>query len=274
VTLPSLAGLGAVQLAYDDVGNPGAATLLLVHGFPHTRALWRHQVQALAPSVRCLVPDLRNFGASAGPAARTVDDHADDLVRLLDHRGIDRAIVGGLSMGGYIALALWRRHADRVRGLVLCDTRMGPDGDEARARRGTMIAVAERSGSAAVAELLLTGMVGETTRRERPDVADTLRAMMAAQPPSAIIDALHALRDRPDSTDTLPTVTVPTLVLCGAEDTLTPPAESEAMHAALGRAPWRRLEIIPGAGHAACLERPAAVTWAIAECVAAIAADS
>lgn len=266
------AALDDVLVAYQVSGEfSSGVPVLFVHGFPHARALWRHQMQGLPPHVHGIAVDLRGFGESRGGPARSVDRHADDLVRLLDHLGLDNAVCCGLSMGGYIAMALWRRHPARVRGLVLADTKMGPDAPEVRARRDAMMTVTRERGSAAVAELLLGGMLSARSAAERPDLVDEMRRMMAAQSPEAIVDALHALRDRPDSRETIPTITVPTLVVCGTDDSLTPPSESEAMHALLVAAPVARLELIEGAGHASCLERPAAFNHVLAEFVAQIA---
>ncbi|MCU0648892.1 MAG: alpha/beta hydrolase [Gemmatimonadaceae bacterium] len=261
-----------VLLGFDESGSPSGHPVLYVHGFPHTRALWRHQLQGLPPLVRGLAPDLRGFGVSQGPPARRIDDHVDDLLRLLDQLGIDRVTVCGCSMGGYIAFALWRRAALRVRALVLADTRMGADTPEARARRSALIEVAERKGAAAIAELLLPGMTGTTTARDRPELVETVRAMMRAQSPAAIVDALIALRDRADSAETLGTITVPTLVVVGSEDTLTPPSESEQMVSRLTRAPLARLEVVHGAGHIPCVERPAAFNCVLAEFLAGVIA--
>jgi 3-oxoadipate enol-lactonase len=266
------ASLDDALVAYDVSGEfSSGVPMLFVHGFPHTRALWRHQMQGMPTHVRGIAVDLRGFGESRGGPSRSVDHFADDLVRLLDHLGLDDAICCGLSMGGYIAIALWRRHPERVSGLVLADTKMGADSADVRARRDAMISVARERGSAAVAELLVGGMVGARTAGERPELVEEMRQMMAAQSPDAIIDALHALRDRPDSRDTISTVTVPTLVICGRDDSLTPPSESIAMHALLTNAPLARLELVEHAGHVSCLERPAAFNHLLAEFVAEVA---
>lgn len=264
-----IATVGDHTVAWDDAGTGRA--LLFVHGFPHDRTLWAHQRRALSSLARCIVPDLRGFGESAGatfgPAhvARSVDAFADDLVALLDHLEIDRATVCGLSMGGYIAMAMWRRHADRFEGLILCDTRAGADSDETRAARGAMIDKARTEGAAAVAAAQLDKMVGASTKVARRDVVETMTAMMARQRPDALVGALEAMRDRPDSRETLRSITVPTLVIVGDEDVITPPAEAEAMRALFPATTMATLETIPGAGHVSCIERPSAVTHAISD---------
>jgi pimeloyl-ACP methyl ester carboxylesterase len=245
--------VGDIEVGFDDMGT--GLPVLLVHGFPLHRGMWQPQIAALLGQCRCIVPDLRGFGETQPVGHGTMESYADDLVHLLDHLHVDRAVVCGLSMGGYITLAMWRRHRDRIRGLVLADTKAGADGDEARARRRQMIDVARTKGSAAVAEMQLPGMLGKTTREKQPALDDQVRALMSAAPPASIVAALEGMMARPDSADLLPTIDVPTLVIVGDEDALTPVKESRAMHEAI---PGSRLEIIEGAGHMSNLERPAA----------------
>ncbi|MES2521219.1 MAG: alpha/beta fold hydrolase [Gemmatimonadota bacterium] len=252
-------------VGYDDAGR--GLPVLFLHGFPHERSLWTHQRIALSSRVRCIVPDLRGFGESDG-VAHDMDTFADDTVALMDELGVDDAVVCGLSMGGYIAMAMWRRHPSRVRGLVFCDTRAGADSADGRAARNTMIAKARDEGAAAIAEAQIGKMVGEDTHASRPDVVETVQRMMARQSVPAITGALQALRDRPDSRETVASISVPTLVLVGEHDVLTPPAEAEELLALLPAQAGGRLETIAGAGHASCVERPAAVTHALADFLA------
>lgn len=239
------------EVGYDAAGEGEA--LVLLHGFPHDRTLWAPQLAAVPAGVRAIAPDLPGFGESAPLATASLDAWADGIVALLDQLRVDRAIIGGLSMGGYLAFALWRRHAARIRGLVLADTRAGADSDEARANRRGMQALARAEGAGAVAERMITGMVGRTTRASRPEVVATLDAMMRRASVPAITDALEAMLSRDDSSATLETIRVPTLVLCGEEDVLTPVAESQRMHTAI---PGSTLGILPGAGHASNIEAP------------------
>ena len=261
------ASVGGNRIGYDDAGR--GLPVLFLHGFPHDRTLWSHQRIALASRIRCIVPDLRGFGESTG-IAHDVDTFADDGVALLDHLEIEDAVVCGLSMGGYIAMAMWRRHAKRVRGLVLCDTRAGADSAEQRAARNAMITKARAEGASAIADAQLEKMVGRETHAHRPDVVETMRTMMSRQSAAAMTGALQALRDRPDSRDTMKSITVPTLVIVGEDDVLTPPAEAKAMIELLPASAGAQLEIIEGAGHASCVERPAAVTHALADFLAAL----
>jgi 3-oxoadipate enol-lactonase len=261
-----IARCGGVDLHVEERG--AGVPLLLAHGFPHDGTLWRPQLDGLAGVARVLAPDLRGFGRSGGAGSATsVDDHADDLACVLDAAGVERAVVGGLSMGGYVALAFWRRHRARVRALVLADTRAGADDEAGRAKRQELMTVAREQGAAAVADRMLEGMVGRSTRRRAPDLVADVRAMLARQPVDAIVAALQALHDRPDSTPDLATIDVPTLVLVGEEDVLTPPAEARRLHEGIAGS---RLETIAAAGHVSPLERPAAANHALHDFLASL----
>lgn len=252
--------INGVRLSYSDCGQQQATTLLLIHGFPLDHHMWDEQLTGLADLVRIIAPDLRGAGDSATPPGPyTVDQYAADIAGLLDHLNIGQAVIGGLSMGGYIALAFWRHYPERVRGLILCDTRAEPDSEQGKANRDAAIKQIE-------AGAVETFARDQTQRLLAPEsLADTrlagrALAMMAAQPAAGIVAALHALRDRPDSRPTLPTITAPALVLVGAEDSVTPPADSREMAAAI---PNARLTVIPDAGHLSPMERPDAVNRAL-----------
>lgn len=245
-----------VQTRHGPVGLDTAGDgvpLVLLHGFPHDRTLWAPQLAQAIPGARLLAPDLPGFGESAAVAEASLDAWSDWLAGLLDALGLERVALGGLSMGGYLCFAFWRRHRARVRALVLADTRAGADSDEARAKRRDMQRLVAAEGIAAVAERMLPGMVGRTTRESRPEVVAVLDAMMRRASTRAVHDALEALATRADSTPTLATIDVPTLIVCGEEDVLTPPAESRAMHAAIAGS---RLAILATAGHASNVEVP------------------
>ena len=243
-----------------EEGGQGPAVVFL-HAFPLGLSMWDDQAAALEATHRVVRFDDRGFGDSPptdGPL--TMDRIADDAAALLDHLGIDRAVVCGCSMGGYAAFAMVRRHPGRVRGLVLQDTRPGADTEEARRAR---VLVAERvlkEGAGVAAEVYLPKLVGETTHRTRPELLQRLHREILKAPPRGIAHALLGLAARPDSQATLAEIHVPTLVVCGAEDVLTPPAESEAIQLAI---PGSRLEIIPKAGHLANLENPDAYNGAL-----------
>jgi pimeloyl-ACP methyl ester carboxylesterase len=249
-----------LEIGYDDVG--AGDVVVFLHGFPHNRALWAPQLDALLGRARCIAPDLRGFGESTAAPPFSMDRYADDLAALLDTLRIDKAVVCGLSMGGYVAFAFWRRHRARVRGLVLADTKAGADSDEAKAKRTEMIALAQGKGSAAIADAMINGMVGKSTREKRPEVSDSVHRMLARAPVAGVVGALSAMMARADSTSTLDTIDVPTLILVGEEDVLTPPKEAELMQRAIRGS---RLEVIAGAGHVSNVERPAAVNHVLTE---------
>jgi pimeloyl-ACP methyl ester carboxylesterase len=256
------------EMAYEDTGGH-AAPLLLVHGFPLDRTLWTTQVQGLADVARVIAPDLRGFGESGLPSgAVTMDTYADDLRGLLDALSIKNAVVCGLSMGGYIAFAFYRRNAHRVRGLILADTKAGPDSPEGRQGRDANIALARAQGAGAVGEKMMPKMITPKTATERADIANAARAVMARQSVAAVVSALEAMRDRPDSTPMLAQITVPTLVITGADDLLIPAKEAETMRAAIRGA---RRVTIPGAAHLANFEQPDAFNAAVREFLASLA---
>ncbi len=249
-----------IDIAYDDVGAGPAVVFL--HGFPHNRTLWAPQLGGLMARARCVAPDLRGFGESEISGPYSIDGYADDVVAMLDALGIERAVIAGLSMGGYVAFAIWRRHRARVRALILADTRPGADSEDTKEKRREMIRTARAKGSGAIADAQIGGMVGKTTRTRHPDIADAVHRMLTMAPVEGVVGALEAMIARPDSTPTLATIDVPTLIIVGDEDVLTPPAESRAMHAAIAGS---RLEIIEGAGHVSNVERPAAFNHVTSE---------
>jgi 3-oxoadipate enol-lactonase len=247
-------------VAYDDTGR--GRPLVLLHAFPLARVMWRPQVEALAADHRVLAPDLRGFGGTSlfdGPPS--VERMADDVAGWLDALGVTEPVVlGGLSMGGYVALAFERRHAARLRGLILADTRAEADSAEAKANRDRLIAFARSHPTSEVVEQLVPKLVSEATWERRPEVVDEVRRIGSAQSANGIIAALEALRDRPDSTSGLGKIAVPTLVVVGAADALTPPALAQGMVAAI---PDARLATIEWAGHLSNLEQPEAFNAAV-----------
>jgi pimeloyl-ACP methyl ester carboxylesterase len=240
-----------IEIAYDDAG--AGPPVVLVHGFPHRRGFWEPQLRALSAEARCIAPDLRGFGDTPAAAPISIDGYADDVAALLDALDIERATIVGLSMGGYIAFSLWRRHRARVGALVLVDTRADADSDETRSKRREHIALVREQGSGALADAIIEGQVGKTTRARAPETVAALHRILASAPVEGVVGALEAMMARPDSTATLATIDVPTLVVVGDEDALTPPKLSHAMHQAIAGS---RLELIPGAGHVSSFEQP------------------
>ncbi len=235
--------------------------LLLVHGFPLDHGMWASQIDAFSPRCRVIAPDLRGFGRSpATDDAVAMDQFADDLAALLDALEVrEPAVVCGLSMGGYIAFQFWRRHASRLRGLILCDTRAAADSPEAAAARFGMAERILREGPAPL-ESMATRLFAETTHRERPEVVESVRRTILAADPRGVAASLRGMAQRPDMTASLGRIRCPTLVLVGQCDALSPPTEMRAMAAAM---PDSKFVEIPDAGHLAPLENPAAVNAAI-----------
>jgi 3-oxoadipate enol-lactonase len=240
-------------ITYDDVGS--GPVVVLLHAYPLSRLMWKPQLDALQDSFRILAPDLRGFGGSSGfTGTPSLDQVADDVARLLDELKIGGPVVlGGLSMGGYAAFAFVRRHEARLRGLILADTKAEADDAEGKANRQRVIAFAGQNTARAVLDQMLAKLVGAETLARRSLVVEDVRQIAAQQTSAGIIGAQQAMRDRPDSGPTLDGINVPTLILVGEQDTLTPPAQAEKMAARIRGA---RLVKIEGAGHLSNLERP------------------
>jgi 3-oxoadipate enol-lactonase len=239
------------ELAYEVVGQ--GRPLVLLHAFPFDRRMWK---QTAAPGRQLILPDLRGFGESPlRPFA--IADLADDVASLLDALGLPRAGIGGLSMGGYVALAFARRHPHRTEALFLADTKAGPDTPEARQGRADAIELVKGQGVATYLEKQLARLVAPAA----PESVRSLLRTLGNQRPEAVIAGLEALRDRPDRRPELPAIGCPTLIIVGSEDSLTPPAEAQAMAKAI---PGARLEEIAGAGHICNLEAPEAFSAALA----------
>jgi pimeloyl-ACP methyl ester carboxylesterase/acyl-CoA thioesterase FadM len=235
-----------------DVGGDGPA-VLFVHGFPLDRSMWRPLTAALT-GWRRIAPDLRGMGQSDGPeSGYDMAGYADDLAALLDVLHVDRAVLCGLSMGGYVAFEFVRRHPERVTALILMCTRATPDDADGRDGRNTMIARVRRDGPAFLADEMVPRLLARATLQTMPDVVQQVRAMAAGSRAQGVAGALAAMRDRPDSTALLKDITVPTLVLAGSDDQLIPPSAARVMAEAI---PGAHHAIIPGAGHLAPLEQP------------------
>jgi pimeloyl-ACP methyl ester carboxylesterase len=248
------------DLAVEVRGEGGA--VLFVHGFPFDRTMWRHQLAGLSRWKR-IAPDLRGVGESnPGAEEYSIGRYADDLVAVLDAVGVGQAVVCGLSMGGYILFELLRRYPERVRAAVLCDTRPQADAAEARRNRDELAALAVERGPEAVAERLLPGLLAPATLADQPEVMTQCREMARRYSVPGMVGALRAMRERPDSTQLLGTIRVPTLIVVGAEDRPTPPPVAQGMAEAITGA---RCAVIPGAGHVAPLEQPLGTSRVLAD---------
>jgi 3-oxoadipate enol-lactonase len=249
--------VNGVRLSVESQGE-GPRAILFIHGFPLDRSIWRDQVAGLEGWWR-IAPDLRGMGRSEAPeSGYSMGHYAEDLAGVLDALDVERVVLCGLSMGGYVAFECLRRWPDRVTGLVLMDTRAEPDSPEARRGRDAMIAGVRSDGVSSVAAAMLPRMLRPATLTEHPALAEQVRTMMAATPVPGVAGALAAMRDRPDSRSLLPTLgRVPTLVMVGEEDALAPPEVARAMAEAI---PGAEYHVIAGAGHLPTLEQPLLTT--------------
>jgi len=241
--------------------------VLFVHGFPFDHQLWRHQVAALS-RWRCVAPDLPGAGATPGldtADAYSMSTYATYLVGVLDEMRIRQTVVCGLSMGGYIAFELLRRFPKRVRAVILCNTKAPADSAEAKRGRDELAAKAQQDGAGAVADELLPKLLARATRDRQAGVVREVREMIVRQAVSGIVGALHALRERPDSTSLLAHIRVPVLVVAGEDDQIAPAAGMQEMARAI---PGARFALVPDAGHVAPLEQPITVSSALADFLA------
>jgi len=244
--------LANVTLEVEDHGE--GVPVLLLHGFPLSSGIWDPIRPALEQVARLITPDLRGFGGSdASEGDYDVDTMADDVLRLADVLGLDRLVLGGHSMGGYVALRIAACHPDRLLGLVLVDTRAEADSLEAKARRNASIDWIRRRGSAEFLADFIPNLLGPETRRRARRFVDELLLLAAEVPDHVLIGCLAGMRDRPDSASLLPGIDVPTLVITGRDDTVTPPGVAEEMARRLPRA---TLALVPEAGHTPMIERP------------------
>lgn len=240
------------QIFYDVRGK--GSPVVLLHPFPVNHHFWDAVVPFIEEQHQLILPDLRAHGQSQpGDGAATMEKHALDVKAICDDVGIGRAVFVGVSIGGYVLFEFWRQFRDRVAALVLSNTRAGSDSPEAREGREQSIQDIRQRGPTPFIEGMTAKLIGETTRRTRLDRVESARTMMAQMTVTGLTSALQGLASRPDSTPTLNTITVPTLLIAGDEDTLTPVAEAQFMQQNIARS---RMQVIPHAGHYAALEQP------------------
>ncbi len=254
------ARINGIEMAYDDVGK--GQPVLLLHGFPFNRTMWRGQVEALHGSYRFITPDLRGHGETEVTETATMDEMAEDVAALLDELKIESAVVCGLSMGGYVTLAFYQKFPERVRALILADTRPQSDTDEAKATREQQALKALQEGMAPIADGLAPKLLAEETFEELPEVVARLREMMLGMDARGTAAALRGMAARKDQSARLRKIDVPTLVIVGSRDAITPPEVSHEMQSEIHGS---RLEIMEGAGHVSNLERPAEFNRALQE---------
>jgi len=253
------ATLNGASIHFRDKGK--GMPVLLLHGFPLSHRMWDAQVDALAVNDRAIAPDFRGFGQSTNPeGAFTIEKLADDVHALVQHLGLGAFVLGGLSMGGYVALAYAAKYPATLRGLMLFDTKAEGDSDEARQTRDKMIELTRRQGARPVATTMLGKLIPESSAEGRPQLVRDLKQMMESTNPETIAHALAAMRDRPDYTSTLGRIAVPTLIVVGEEDAITPPEVMTLLHEQI---PQSVMQTIPSSGHMTPMEQPQLVTHAI-----------
>jgi 3-oxoadipate enol-lactonase len=243
---------GDAELFYEVRG--AGFPVVLLHPFPVTHAFWLPLAPMLSSRYRLLLPELRAHGRSGiGQSAATMAKYAEDLGQLLKAESIKRAVFVGVSIGGYILFEFWRRYREQVTALILANTRATADNEEGRTRRLKSIEEVQNHGPAGFLDAQVQSLIGETTRKNRPDIAAQARKMMNSMRAENIAAIQRGMAERPDSVATLKDITVPTLILAGKEDTVTPLSDAEFMRSNIAGS---QLEIIDHAGHYAVFEHP------------------
>jgi len=240
-----------INLAYTDVG--AGPPIVLIHGYPFNRSLWTEQTEALNSKYRVVAPDLRGFGESdSSEGTATMARMAEDVAALMDALAIEQAVIGGLSMGGYVALAFARMFPARVKALVLADTRAQADSEEGKQTRHQQAEKALSEGMAGIADAMLPKLLTPDTVSKRPELVKRVRDMMLKTKPEGAAAALLGMAERDDQTEFISSIRVPALILVGREDAITPVADSEKMQS---RIEGSRLVVIENAGHVSNLEQ-------------------
>ncbi len=240
------------SINYSDGGNPAGMPVVFIHGFPFSQAMWKPQVERLSKTYRVITYDVRGHGeGDAGDGQYMIEFFVDDFVGLLDHLKIDKAVVCGLSMGGYIALRAIERNPERFRALILCDTRSEADPNDGRLKRATSIKTVKTQGVKVFAEGFVKAVFAPQTFQTKPEIVRFIQEIIEKNSPIGICGTLLALASRTDTTASLSNIKVPTLILVGEHDTLTPPSAAQAMKEKI---PNAELHIIPNAAHMSNLE--------------------
>jgi 3-oxoadipate enol-lactonase len=245
---------GDAEIAYEVLG--AGPPVVLLHPFPVHHEFWRPVADVLSTRYRLILPDLRGHGDSGvGQGPATMSKHAADLARVLDHAGVGTAVCAGVSIGGYLLWEFWRRNRARLRALVVCNTKAQADTEEGRANRLKTAEEVLRGGPEPFIESMLPKLFGRTTVQTRPDLLDAGRRMMKKMSAEDIAQVQRGMAERPDSVATLKTINVPTLVITGEEDTLTPIADAELMRQNIADS---KIRVVPRAGHYSMFEQPQA----------------
>jgi 3-oxoadipate enol-lactonase len=246
--------VNGIEVHYVDVNDSHALPIVLIHGFPFNHEMWQPQIESFAKKFRVIAYDIRGHGKTVAPDSQYVIEFlVDDLISLLDYLKIEKAILCGLSLGGYIALRTVERNPERVLALILADTQSKPDSNEAKLKRAATMKSIKTQGIHAYAENLVKTLFTSDTLTKKTDLVAWVKEMIKASSPSAICAALLALTGRTDTTPTLPNINVPTLILVGEHDASTTPIASQEMHNKIVNS---EIHVIPNAGHLSNLENP------------------
>ena len=242
------------EIYYVDLGDHSGPAIVLIHGFPFSHEMWNPQIEFLKNHFRVIACDVRGHGKSElGDGQYTLELFVDDLIALLDHLRLEKVVLCGLSMGGYIALRAIERNPERFRALILCDTTSNADSNEAKLRRAASIKTVKRTGVVPYAQEFLKAVLTQQTIQNKLDLVSAVRSMIESNSSVGICGTLLALAGRTETTPSLPKIHVPTLILVGEHDKITPPELSEKMNALI---PNSNLQIVPNAAHLSNLENP------------------
>lgn len=252
-----LAAINGINLYYNDIGSPESLPIILIHGFPFSSEMWKGQIQMLQSykkNLRVITYDLRGHGQSdVGDGQYTIELLANDLIALLDYLKITKTILCGFSMGGYVALRAIERDPSRFSALILCDTMSTADSNEAKIKRATSIELIKREGIARYAETFLKAVFAPQTFDANPGIIEEIRRTILSNSPLGMCGALLAMAGRTDSSEVLSRIGVPTLILVGEHDAVTPLTAAKSMRDSI---PNSELHLISNAGHMSNLENP------------------
>jgi len=264
------ASLDGGTIHYVEKGSPAGFPVVFLHGFPFSHAMWQAQLDALAAeNYRAIAYDIRGHGQSdVGDGQYTIEGHVDDLIAFLDHLKLPTTVIVGLSMGGYIALRALERNADRFTAAVLCDTTSAADSNEGKIKRAGILVAVKKKGSSTFADEFVKAVFAKETFTRDPAAIDRIRAIISHTPPLSIAGTLLALAARTDTTASLASITIPTLILVGQEDVTTPPSAARALHGAIKGS---ELHVLSGAAHMSNLENPAAFNARLLEFLGRVA---
>ena len=244
--------LNDIAIDYNECGMPQGLPVVFIHGFPFSHDMWEPQMNVMPNNIHSIAYDVRGHGASdVGDGQFTIELFVDDLISLLDHLSIKKAILCGLSMGGYIALRTFERHPDRVSSLILCDTKSEPDTNDVKINRTTTMRAVKEAGVQVFAENFVKSIFWEKTFDKNPGVVSFIKQIICANSPRGICGTLLALASRTDTTPALSSINVPTCIIVGEYDKLTPPSDAQAMHTMIAGS---ELHILSNAAHMSNLE--------------------